>query len=169
MAKRKTPKRKPGRPKTRERLIGPAEREQISALYLRHCPVTAIAEKLGVSERTVRHHLETHIVPVWKAEMAAQLHIDLAKTAEIERAGWKRYEETGDPADLTLVKWSIEHRARIHGHSAPTKVNMQQQSEIRVAGMNPAEFNAETLTLILQKMEERRRYQAAINVEGRLN
>ena len=86
MTRKQTTGRKPGRPKARERPIGPAEQERIASLYLRHCPLTAIAEELGVSERTIRHHLEKHIRPVWRAEMAADRHVDPAKTAGIERA-----------------------------------------------------------------------------------
>ncbi len=60
-----------------------------------------------------------------------------------------------------MVKWAIEHRAKIAGHYAPTKLDVGHKSEVRVAGQTPAEFNEETLKMLLERMDERREYEEA--------
>jgi AraC-like DNA-binding protein len=162
MAKKADTNRKPGRPKTLERPIGPAEQDRIASLYLRHYPLTAIAEELGVSEHTVRHHLQKHVRPAWREQMAADLGADLAKTREIERAAWERHRETSDPADLAMAKWAVEHRAKVFGHYAAAKMSVQQGPAIRVCGQSPDQFDQETLTLLLERIQERRAYQQSL-------
>ncbi len=154
--------RQPGRPKKGETATTPAVIETISEMHLQCYTRREIAKKVGLHHSTVTSVIKTKLQPVYREHLWDHLQEDILKVAEIERAAHKRYRKTKDPADLAMAKWAIEHRAKIAGHFAPTRMDIKQHAEIRVAGKSPAEFDAETIQMILRGIEERRQYQAIL-------
>lgn len=105
MAKKKKPagggdgggwkKRRPaGHPRVKERAVGLAERLEIARLAIRHVPNTRIAEQLGISESTVRYHLENHIKPAWREAAGRTVTEELARIDLIERLCWEKFDES---------------------------------------------------------------------------
>ncbi len=72
--------------------------------------------------------------------------------------------KVGEPAWLEIVKWCCDYRAKIGGLYAAQRHEISTQTDIRVAGMRPEEFDQETFVLLLQRIEERRQYREQIAV-----
>jgi predicted transcriptional regulator len=70
--------------------------------------------------------------------------------------------KNGEAVWLQIVQWCIEHRARVHGHYAPTRHQVDMGGELRVAGMSPDQIDKAMLQRMMDKIEERRKYQAAL-------
>lgn len=161
-------KRGRGRPKKGESPLTPQVVDKIAQMYSRCRPEREIAKEVGVAHGTVHVCIEQRIKPVWRQKMQEHLGEDLVKVQEMEKAAWDKYEVSKDPADLAMARWAIEHRAKIAGHFAPTKLDMKQHAQVRIAGKSPDEFDRETIEIILQGIVERRQYQTLLverNVE----
>ncbi len=154
-----TVKRKPGRPRASQRPIGPAEQQQIASLYLRGWPATKIAVGLGVTERTVRHHLERNIRPIWRESPHADLEEDLRKVARIEEAARVTFRQTRDPRHLRHVKWAIEYRAKVFGHYASSRRKRGSHGEVRIGGRTPEQIDEDLLARILRRIADCRKRQ----------
>jgi predicted transcriptional regulator len=159
---KKARKRKAGRPKKDEKIIGPAELELINRLWLRMVPMPKIAAQLGVDRTTVRHHIDKHLRPRWENELRSDLARDMAKAAQLEQAAWDAFEVSGETRDLEMAKWALEHRAKIAGHFAETRIQRSSELEVRVAGLTPAKFGAETMQLIAARIKDQAEDEAAV-------
>ena len=157
----RTAKRRPGRPRACQRPIGPAEQLRIARMYLRDTPMTKIASELGVTERSVRHHLERNIRPICRQSPHADLEEDLREVAAIEQAAWQQYHRTRDLEHLENVKWAIEYRAKVFGHYARSRHKVESQTEVRIAGRTPEQIDQELLARIVRGIAQRRSMQAA--------
>ncbi len=145
----------------KKKVVTPEVLETIAKGFLCGKTLREIGREVGINHNTVDYHLEKTIRPVWREHIRDDLKEDLAKVALIEREAWKRYRVSQNLKDLDLVTWAIEHRAKIAGHYAPAKLEVGRKSEVRVAGKTPAEFNEETLRMIVQRTKERRAYEDA--------
>jgi len=152
-------KRSGGRPKKGERIIGPAELEEINRQWLRRVPLRTIADGLGVAKQTIHEHINRHLKPRWEKELRADLARDMAECEQIAAAAWASFASTGEVKDLELAKWCLEHKAKIAGHFSSTVIRHEGETEVRVAGMSPAEFGAETLLMIKTRAKEARDYE----------
>ena len=158
--------RKPGKPKRSERVVGPTELQTINRLWLRKTPLEKIAAVIGVHHSTISHHIKMHLRPRWEKELRADLAEDMAKCAEIEAAAWASFESTKNVRDLDAVRWCLEHRAKIAGHFASSTIRHEGETEVRVAGMSPAEFGAQTLLMIKTRAKEARDYEERVRRLG---
>lgn len=71
---------------------------------------------------------------------------------------------------LTTIMAVIDLRCRLRGDFAPSKSQMTIDTSVRVAGASPAQVNEEMLARLIAKVEERRRYEAALKqAEGSRN
>ena len=77
--------------------------------------------------------------------------------AKVEKTVRERIvtKRTGEACWLDIVRWSIEHRAKIAGLYAPERHRVEHSGEIRVAGQSPEEFDAETIRLLMERIKER--------------
>jgi len=69
---------------------------------------------------------------------------------------------TGEAAWIQVIQWCVDFRARIHAHYAPTRHKVDLGSELRVAGMTPDQVDQAMLKRLMQSIEDRRKYQAAL-------
>ena len=98
------PKRKRGRPKKNDAAVTPEKLEIIADLWLRGKSYRSIAEEIGVDEKTVRHHLNAKIKPVWREEINSELHVEMAKVAKIEQVAWECFANSQDDETRETVK-----------------------------------------------------------------
>ena len=161
-----TGRRRQGRPKKGQSPLTPEVIDKIAQMYSRCRPEREIAREIGVDSSTVHACIVQQIRPIWREHMLEYLGEDLIKVREIETTAWEKYRASKDPADLTMAKWAIEHRAKVAGHFAPTKLDIKQHAQVRVAGKSPAEFDQETIEIILKGIIERRQYQAVLAERG---
>jgi hypothetical protein len=80
------------------------------------------------------------------------------KLAIVERV-ISRVSNRPDATWLTVIQWCIEQRCKIMGHYAPDRHTIQWDAELRVAGLNPAELDGQMVQRLVEKVEERRKYQ----------
>ena len=104
---RKPTKRRPGRPARDERPIGPDEIERIADLWLCGRSLRRIAEEFGVDPKTISHHLEKHIRPVWRSRMGDRLCEEIAKIDHVERIAWQKFHESESPQTRDRVKSAL--------------------------------------------------------------
>ena len=164
LSERETVKRKPGRPRASQRPIGPAEQQRIASLYLRGCPATKIALELGVTERTVRHHLERNIRPIWRESPYCDLEEDLRKVAFIEQAAWGLFRQTRDVRHLQNVRWAIVYRAKVFGYYASSRRKGVSHGEVRIAGRTFDQMDDDSLMRILRRIADCRKRQRMLGV-----
>lgn len=100
--------RKSGRPKVQDRPIGPAEHLIIARGVLRNVPLIDLAVQLGVSEATIRFHLEHNIRPIWHHGMQRTAELELAKIDEVERTAWECFAKTLDNETHETIKQELE-------------------------------------------------------------
>lgn len=148
-------KGRPGRPPKGKSKVTPAVFEKIYDYHLLAMTVREIAKELGLGKSTVADTIKKRVGPVIKERLKETLEDDLAKTQSIERAGRKRYAETGDPDDLAMAKWAIEHRAKVAGHYSAPGASGVGVSDFRVAGKTAAEFDEETVAILFARIKER--------------
>lgn len=157
-----TTKRGPGRPAAGERVVGPTELARIEAMYLRRASLAEIAAALGVSERTVRHHLDTHLRPRWEGESQGALGEELARVQALEASAWKAFETSGEAAWLHVVEWCVDWRAKVFGHYAPKRLRIDAAGAFRVAGASIAEVDRTMLARLAERVAAQKRYEAAL-------
>lgn len=68
---------------------------------------------------------------------------------------------SADKGWLTLIMAVIDMRARLRGDYAPAKSAMQIEATVRMAGSTPAAVDSQMLTRLLERIKERRDYEAA--------
>jgi len=117
--------------------------------------------KVGHLERIAWDRFRASQQPETRRQIKKALLDEGADPQTIEKVITK-ITKTGEVAWLQVVQWCIEHRARVHGHYAPTRHQVDLGGELRVAGMSPDQVDQEMLKRLLVKIEERRRYQAAL-------
>lgn len=159
-------KRKPGKPKRGKEVITREKLEVIASLYLQNVSLTKIAKKFGVTPRTIQHHVDTKLKPVWRETMIVDLQQELAKVAKLEAEAWQHYKDKGDHTVLQNVRWAMEYRAKVGGLIIDRR-EVTVKGTIRIAGQTPEEFDAQTVDMILEDMGQRHKYQAALS--ARLN
>ena len=178
-------KRKAGRPRKNERVITPEKLEVIASMWLRGNTQSSIARKLGVSQKSITYHLKNSIQPMWREELNNDLHCELAKVAEIERAAWECFEASqgdetkkvikerlmdathnielaeritstlkreGSPAWMDVIRWCIDFRAKIAGHYAPTRMEVD---DFRVAGKPIGDVDKDMMQRLAGLVRER--------------
>lgn len=179
-------RRQAGRPLGGEEIVTPEVLERIGDLYLRGGTLRNIAEAVDVSKRTIEHHLEHSIKPLWQSELIVNAREQLARVEYLYRIAWERFESssTKNPQDelamvpfmgifdklkrhgevqwLDVVKWCIDYTAKIGGLYAAKRVRLESSGGLRVAGKTPSEVDAETVGIILERMKQRRSYQEAV-------
>lgn len=96
--------RRPGRPTARERVIGPAEIIKIAEWHIQHIPLTEIAERLGVDEATVRHHIRQTIRPQWEQATRRPMGEELARVDLLEKTAWECFHKSTQPATKQKMK-----------------------------------------------------------------
>jgi ribosomal protein S7 len=96
-----------GKPPRKARVIGPAEQAVIARMYLQNYSNYEIGESLGVDEKTVRHHLEFNIRPVWIHSTRRVSEIELAKVDQIERIAWQAFEKSQNDETRETIKHEL--------------------------------------------------------------
>lgn len=117
MAKAKKNNRKPGKPHSAQRVIGPAELVIIARMKLKHVPVPEIAELFGCDEKTIRHHYEHNIRPSFRHTLMRTAEEELARIDEIERIAWVRFDKSLEPETKETIKQGL-----VKGLKGTTKV-----------------------------------------------
>jgi hypothetical protein len=84
-------KRKAGSKGNPRIVVTPEVLSEIGRKWLQGRATVAIAKEVGVSESTIRYHIQTHLKPQWHEEMRSTLDIDLAKVSLIEKIAWERF------------------------------------------------------------------------------
>ena len=94
--------RKGGRPRADAPVIGAAELERMSHLWLRGWGFSGIARDIGVDRSTVRDHIRKTIEPAWEREQSLSKAADLRRVTLLEELAWKHLESgtTGNLDDL---------------------------------------------------------------------
>jgi predicted transcriptional regulator len=103
------PKRKRGRPKKGQPVMTPEKLEIIARSWLRGKSYRAIAAEIGVDHKTVAFYLNSQIKPEWKDELNSELHVEMAKVAQIEQVAWECFGNSqGDETRETVKERLIE-------------------------------------------------------------
>lgn len=82
---------KRGRVPKSQSKITPAALLEINRLWLEHVPITAIAERYGVTDEAIRYWIKKEIKPAWQERARGDLDELLAKVELIERTAWERF------------------------------------------------------------------------------
>ena len=201
VSRKRPPKR---RPNPVHRRVTPAVLDRFSDLWLQGTSVAQIARTTGFNRKTVTHHIEHTITPLWQREQVVKLEVQLARVEHLYYIAWTMFEKstepltrqtvkdvlfengvasgvikrvtttvfrTGEVSWLKTITWCLDHVAKISGlyvqgraraHAEPSRPGRQDDYEMRVAGQSPAEFDQETLKMILQEMEKRKNYEEGV-------
>lgn len=73
-----------------------------------------------------------------------------------------------DPAWLLIVVRMMDFKAKVKGGYAPKRINVQQHSELRVAGLTPSALDQAMLSRAAELIDERRRHRQIIDQAARL-
>ena len=98
------PKRKRGRPKKGQPVMTPEKLEVIARSWLRGKSYRAIAAEIGVDHKTVAFYLNSQIKPEWREELNNELHVEMAKVAQIEQVAWECFGSSQDDETRETVK-----------------------------------------------------------------
>ena len=112
--------------------------------------------KVALLERTAWERFESKVPCETHAQVEKALLEDGNKPRIVKQAV-RKITRTGEVAWLQIVQWCLEFRARIHGHFAPTRHQVYDGSEFRVAGMTPVQVDQMMLERLMEKIAERRR------------
>jgi DNA-binding transcriptional ArsR family regulator len=119
--------------------------------------------KVGHIERIAWERFHASQQPETRRQIKRALVEEGADPQIVEKVVTK-ITKTGEVAWIHVLQWCIEHRARVHGHYAPTRHHVDMGGELRVAGMAPDEVDKEMLKRLMEKIAERRKYQEALRV-----
>lgn len=107
------------------------EVDAVGSLFIRGESQRTIGKKLGLSQATVSRLLAEYLQELQGAaseETDRARAVELGKLAEVERAAWCAYEESGDSKNLGMITSAVALRCRIQGIERPAK------SEVTFAG-----------------------------------
>ena len=139
-------------------------------MFLKGATYGEMATATGMDKHTVWDHVRDHVQPRLANSEHCNLEDDLRRTKDLEEAALEAFTlsckpEFKGPRDtrlLELAKWAIEHRAKIFGHYAPTKVKDVTQDDVRIAGKSPSELDEEVVADIFRAINEKRLAQLAL-------
>jgi hypothetical protein len=155
--------RGPGAPRAGEAPLTPAVSKQIARLWLIGTSLTEIAEQTGTHLSALSRHIDGHILPVFRSELAGEALRITGLLREAARISWQRVVEDRDDANsLRLFSWSVDNLLSISGAHAPVKLDVSQT--YRVAGKRPEAIESEMLDRLAHKIETLR-YAPAITVD----
>lgn len=69
---------------------------------------------------------------------------------------------TGSTAWIQIVEWCVEFRSKMYGWQPPAEHKITIGGELRVAGQSPSDVDQAMLQRLMEKIAERRQYQAAL-------
>lgn len=113
------------------------------------------------SLRTARKLREKYGVEEIKAKVKKKAPKAANKRQLVERT-LERIKRDGDRGWLELVHLMMDFKAKVKGGYAPARLNISQQSELRVAGMSPAQLDQVMLARAAELIVERQRHQKLI-------
>ena len=70
---------------------------------------------------------------------------------------------TGEPVWINIVQWCIETRARFLAYEPPKAV---KQHAYRVAGKTASQVNEEMMQRLVERVEQRKRYEQSLREQG---
>lgn len=79
----------------------------------------------------------------------------------------EKIERDGDKGWLELVHLMMDFKAKVKGGYAPARLNVQQQTELRLAGMTPAQLDQSMLERAAELIVQRRRHQQVLDDAAR--
>ena len=103
-----------GRPKRSERVIGPAELDQIREMWVRGETQTAIGTALDVDRSVVARHLDRNIIPVIRQSQAIDTRKQLARVEYLYRVAWELFAQSQSP-EKRISEEELIARATEHG------------------------------------------------------
>jgi predicted transcriptional regulator len=121
--------------------------------------------KVGHIERIAWERFHVSQQPETRRQVKKALVDEGADPQVVEKVITK-ITKTGEVAWLQVAQWCIEHRAKVHGHYAPTRHQVDMGGELRVAGMSPDQVDKEMIKRLFEKIEERRTYQKALRASS---
>lgn len=95
--------------------VAPDQMERIGVLWLQQWSVPRISAVLGVTDATVRYHLENSILPVWQNAMLRNVEIELARVDLIERIAWEQFESSQGTETTESVKTRLAKEDSLDG------------------------------------------------------
>jgi len=126
-------KRKAGKPKAAERLIGDSELVVIARMKLRHVPYTEIAKAIGVSVATIKHHYEHTIRPSFRHALARTAEEEMARIDEIERIAWDRFDASLNPATKETIKTEMIEGLKGNAKAKAAKLGTVERSLTKIS------------------------------------
>jgi DNA-binding transcriptional ArsR family regulator len=113
--------------------------------------------RVALIEKTAWERFHASQKPQTKRQIRKEL-ADAGGDEKIIEKILTRTTRTGEVAWIQVVQWCLEFRARIFGHFAPSKYQVESAGEFRVAGATATEITEQMLARLQERMEERRRY-----------
>jgi hypothetical protein len=148
-------KRTAGPPPSGKRPLSPEVSKRVASAWLRGESLTAIAEQTGTHRSALARHIDAHILPVFRSELAGEALRITGLLKEAARVAWLRVlEDRSDSDSLKLFCWACDNMLSISGAHAPLKLDVQQQ--YRVAGQPPAQLEASMLDRLARRIEDLR-------------
>ena len=128
-AKKSVAKRKSGRPAKKDRPITPEILEQIGQRFFTGHSAREIAEKIGVDESTIRHHLEKTLKPMWRDRIKDTVGEVLAEIEAIKRIAWQHFRsekpcETRESIEEALIDPKNNGTKRKRGRPKKPTINI---------------------------------------------
>jgi hypothetical protein len=185
-ASAKRPKRKPGRPKARDLAVTPEILERIThgwlegrtqrPHHLRNHIRPLWQREIVVDVKEVLARVEHLYAVAWakfhesqqpeRREVVEHALTERSTDLQLVRSVTTQVERTGEVCWADVIKWCIDFAARVGGLYAAKRLEVSHRGEVRIAGKSPSDFDEETFTMLLEKMDERRRYEAALQASG---
>ena len=102
--------------------------------------------------------------PQTKRQVKKALVDDGGANLEVVEKVMTKIKRTGEPVWLNLVQWCIDARARYLSYEPPRTI--KAQNEYRVAGKSPDQVNEEMMRRLLERVEQRKRYEESVREQG---
>tara|TARA_B100000949_G_C14014860_1_gene338833 strand:- start:27 stop:422 length:396 start_codon:yes stop_codon:yes gene_type:complete len=102
--------------------------------------------------------------PQTKRQVKKALVDDGGANLEVVEKVMTKIKRTGEPVWLNLVQWCIDARARYLSYEPPRTIKVQ--NEYRVAGKSPDQVNEEMMRRLLERVEQRKRYEESVREQG---
>ena len=152
--RKKKSKRGPGNHQT-DAPLTPQVSKQIAAAWLIGTSLGEIAERVGVHKSALSRHVERHLVPVFRSELAGEALRITGLLREAARVAWQRVLADRDDANsLRLFSWSVDNLLSISGARSPLRIDVG--TEYRVAGQSAQQLETSMLSRLATRIEDLR-------------
>ena len=108
-----------------------------------------------------KFHQSEH--PATKRQMKKALTEGGANLEVVEKV-MTTIKRTGEAVWLHVVQWCVDARGRYLAYEPPKTVKVK--AEYRVAGKSPDQVNAEMMARLMERVEQRKRYEKSLRDQG---